>query len=50
MYDDDLNISFKKIIKWLIGLIVAAIILIPVAFVFYLNMSTPVFSYKWGGV
>lgn len=47
MNDDDLNISFKKIIKWLIGLILAAIILIPVAFVFYLNMSTPVFSYRY---
>lgn len=47
MYDEDLNISLKTVIKWIISLAIAAIILIPIVFVFYLNLNTPVFSYNY---
>lgn len=47
MYDEDLNISLKTVIKWIISLAIAAIILIPIVFIFYLNLNTPVFSYNY---
>ncbi len=47
MYDDEFSISFKTVFKWFLGFIIAIIILIPIGFVLYLNIQTPVFSYNY---
>lgn len=47
MYNDYYEISFKKILKWILAIIILVILLSPVAVITYLNVKTPVFSYKY---
>jgi hypothetical protein len=47
MYNDYYEISFKKILKWIRAIIILVILLSPVAVITYLNVNTPVFSYKY---